>query len=90
MLEAGQKDEKEDSFALRMKTPKEISVLIAVQKPIAIWEIGMEDVPQKADIATIQYYIVHIIYHMNGTQVMSATSNHDFNTEPYVKAPRSR
>ena len=25
---------------------------------------------------------------MNGTQVMSAISNHDFNTKPYVKAPR--
>ena len=25
---------------------------------------------------------------MNGTQVMSAISNHDFNTKPYVKAPQ--
>ena len=33
-----------------------------------------------------EYYILHIIYHMNGTQVMSAISNHDFNTRPYVKA----
>ena len=62
----------------------------------------MEDVPQLAvqdlkttcskklniNIATIEYYILHVIYHMNGTQVMSAISNHDFNTKPYVKAPR--
>ena len=41
-----------------------------------------------AHIATIEYYILHVIYHTNGTQVMSATSNHDFNTKPYVKAPR--
>ena len=39
-------------------------------------------------IATIEYYILHVIYNMNGTQVMAAISNHDFNTEPYVKAPR--
>ena len=39
-------------------------------------------------IATIEYYILHVIYNMNGTQVMSAISNHDFNTKPYVKAPR--
>ena len=32
-------DEKEDSFALMMKTPKEISVLIAFEKPTAIWDI---------------------------------------------------
>ena len=41
-----------------------------------------------AHIATIEYYILHVIYNMNGTQVMSAISNHDFNTRPYVKAPR--
>ena len=41
-----------------------------------------------AHIATIVYYILHVIYHMNGTQMMSAISNHDFNTNPYVKAPR--
>ena len=41
-----------------------------------------------AHVATIEYYILHVIYHMNGTQVMSAISNHDFNTRPYVKAPR--
>ena len=39
-------------------------------------------------IATIEYYILHVIYHMNVTQVMSASSNHDFNTKPYVKDPR--
>ena len=33
-------------------------------------------------------WILHVIYHMNGTQVMSAISNHDFNTKPYVMAPR--
>ena len=33
-----------------------------------------------------EYYILHVIYHMNYTQVMSAISNHDFNTKPYVKA----
>jgi len=32
LLETGQKDEKEDSFALMMKTPKETSVLIAFEK----------------------------------------------------------
>ena len=57
----------------------------------------MEDVPQlavqdlkttTAHIATIEYYTLHVIYHMKGTQVMSAISNHDFNTKPYVKAQR--
>ena len=48
LLETGQKDEKEDSFALMMKTPKESSVLIAFQKPTAIWDTKMEDVPQLA------------------------------------------
>ena len=48
LLETGQKDEKEDSFALKMKTPKETSVLIAFQKPTAIWDIKMEDVPELA------------------------------------------
>ena len=48
MLETGQKDEKDNSFALMMKTPKETSVLIAFQKPTAIWDIKMEDVPQLA------------------------------------------
>ena len=41
-------DEKEDSFALMMKSPKETSVLIAFEKPTAIWDIKMEDVPQLA------------------------------------------
>ena len=87
-----------------MKTPKETSVLIAFQNPTAIWDIKMEDVPQlavqdiktsskklniiTAHIATIEYYILHVIYHMNGTQVMFAISNPDFNTKPYVKDPR--
>ena len=88
-----------------MKTPKETSVLIAFQKPTAIWDIKMEDVlqlavqdlkttcstkikHQPAHTATIEYYTLHVIYHMNGTQVTSAISNHDFNTKPYVKAPR--
>ena len=105
MLETGQKDEKEDSFALMMKTPKETSVHIAFQKPTAIWDKKMQDVPQlavqdlkttcskklninTAHIAPIEYYIPHVIYQMNGTQMMSAISNHDFNTRPYVKAPR--
>ena len=64
----------------------------------------MEDVPQLAvqdlkttcskkyintsHIATIEYYILHVIYNMNGTQVMSAITNHAFSTKPYVKAPR--
>ena len=39
-----------------------------------------------AHIAIIEYYILHVIYHMNSTQVMSAILNHDFNTKPYVKA----
>ena len=88
-----------------MKTPKETSVLIAFEKPTAIWDIKMEDIPQLAvqdlkttcskkikhqhstHIATIEYYILHVIHHLNGTQVMAAISNHDFNTKPYVKAP---
>ena len=41
-----------------------------------------------AHIATIEYYILHVIYHMNGTQVMFAISNYDFSTKPYVKAPQ--
>ena len=86
-----------------MKTPKETSVLIAFQKPTAIWDLKMEDIPQlavqdlkttwskkinTAHIATIEYYTLHVIYNMNGTQVMSAISNHDFSTKPYVKDPR--
>ena len=90
-----------------MKTPKEKYVLIAFQKPTAIWDLKMEDVPQfavqdlkticsekkrkkinTAHIATVEYYTLHVIYHMNCTQVMSAISDHDFNTKPYVKAPR--
>ena len=39
---------KEDSFALMMKTPKETSVLIAFQKPTAIWDIKTEAVPHLA------------------------------------------
>ena len=35
-----------------------------------------------------EYYTLHVIYHMNCTQVMRAISNHDFNTKPYVKAPQ--
>ena len=35
-----------------MKTPKETSVLIAFEKPTAIWDIKMEDVPQLA----VQHY----------------------------------
>ena len=31
-----------------MKTPKETSVLIAFQKPTAIWDIKMANVPQLA------------------------------------------
>ena len=73
-----------------IKTPKETSVFIAFEKPTAIWDIKMEDVQQLAvqdlkththqHIATIKYYILHVIYHMNSTQVMSAISNHGFNT----------
>ena len=63
----------------------------------------MEDIPQLAvqdlkttcskkikhqHIGAIEYYILYVIYHMNGTQVMSAISNHDFNTKPYVEDPR--
>ena len=85
-----------------MKTPKETSVLIAFQKPTAIWDIKMEDVwlyktskqhvrkkynINTAHIATIEYYTLHVIYHMNGTHVMSAISDHVFNTKPYVKDP---
>ena len=79
------------------------TVLIAFQKPTAIWDIKMEGVPQLAvqdlkttcskkynintsHIATVEYYILHFIDHMNGTQVMSIISNHDFNTKPCVKA----
>ena len=31
-----------------MKTPKETSILISFEKPTAIWDIKMEDVPQLA------------------------------------------
>ena len=31
-----------------MKTPKETYVLIAFEKPTAIWDLKMEDVPQLA------------------------------------------
>ena len=31
-----------------MKTPKETSVLIAFEKPTAIWDLKMEDIPQLA------------------------------------------
>ena len=33
---------------LMMRTPKETSVLIAFQKPTAIWDVKMEDIPQLA------------------------------------------
>ena len=33
---------------LMMRTPKETSVLIAFQKPTAIWDIKMEEGPQLA------------------------------------------
>ena len=95
-------------LVLMMKTSKETSILIAFEKPTAIWDTKMDDIPQlavktskqhvqkqiyiyninTAQIATIEYYTLHVIYHMNGTQVMSAVSNHDFSTKPYVKAPR--
>ena len=105
MLETEQKGEKEDSFALMMKTPKETSVLIAVQKPTAIWDIKMEDAPQLVvqDLKTTcskkikhqhrAHYnnqILHIACHLphERLQAMSAISNHDFNTKPYVKATR--
>ena len=43
LLETRQKEEKEDSFALMMKTPKDTSVVVAkptkVAKPTAIWDI---------------------------------------------------
>ena len=86
------------------KTPKETSVLIAFQKPTAVWDIKKwrtfhnwlyktskhvrKNNTNTAHIATIEYYTLHVIYHMKGTQVTSAISNHDFNTKPYVKDPR--
>ena len=78
---------KEDSFALMMKTLNETSAIVAFEKPTAIWDIQMEDVPQlavqdlkttrskkkkninTAHVATIEYHILHVIYHMNGTQL---------------------
>ena len=42
------KSMKKGFLAVMMKTPKETSVLIAFQKPTAIWDIKMEDVPQLA------------------------------------------
>ena len=63
------------------------TVLIAFQKPTAIWDLKMEKVPQlavqdlkttrskkkkninTAHVATIEYHILHVIYHMNGTQL---------------------
>ena len=83
-----------------MKTPKETYVLIAFEKSTAIWDIKMEGVPQLAvqDLKTtcskkIKHQhsahcnnrILHIACHLQ--QVMSAISNHDFNTKPYVKDP---
>ena len=38
-LKQNKRTKKEDSFALMMKTPKETSVLIAFEKPTAIWDI---------------------------------------------------
>ena len=107
-MKQDKKDEKQDSFCVHDENSERniCTVLIAFQKPTAIWDVKMEDVPQlavqdlkttcskkvepinTAHIAAIEYYTLNVIYHMNGTQVMSAISNHDFNTKPYVKAPR--
>ena len=49
---------------LMMKTPKETAVLIAFQKPIAVWDIKMEDVPQLAvqDLKTCSEKQQHSIH----------------------------
>ena len=60
---------------------------LAVQDFKTTWSKKEEKI-NTAHIATIEYYTLHVIYNMNGTQVMSAISNHDFNTKPYVKDPR--
>ena len=87
---------------LMIKTPKETPVPIAFQKPTAIWDIkngGRSTTgctrPQNNMFEKVEHQhsthrnnrILHVIYHMNGTQVMSAISNHDFSTKLYVKAP---
>ena len=81
MLETGQKDEKDDSFTLMMKTPKETSVLIAFQNPTAIWDIKMEDAPQLAvqDLKTtcsnkIKTSTQHTLQQSNTTHCMSFTT----------------
>ena len=96
---------KKKRIMLMIKTPKEASVLIAFQKPTAIWDIKwrtFHNWPYKTQnnmfekSRSTQYtsqqsnttHILHVIYHMDSTQRMSAISNHDFNTKPYVKAPR--
>ena len=66
MLETGQKDEKEDSFLLLMKTPKETSVLFAFEKSPAIWDIKMEDVPQLA-VQDLKTTCSKIIKHQHST-----------------------
>ena len=66
-----------------MKTPKETSVLIAFQKPTAIWDIKMEDIPQLAiqDLKTtcLKKYTAHIAtqhtsQQSDTTQCMSFTT----------------
>ena len=101
LLETGQKDEKEDSFTLMMKTPKAnirsycISITychlghknggrstIGCTRP----QNNMFEKNKTSTQHTLQQSnTIHVIYHMNGTQVTSAISNHDFNTKPYVK-----
>ena len=70
-----------------MKTPKETSVLIAFQKPTAIWDLKMEDVPQLAvqDLKTTypeenkktknkKTSTQHTLQQSNTTQCMSFTT----------------
>ena len=63
-----------------MKTPKETSVLIAFEKPAAIWDIKMEDVPQLAvqDLKTTcsknKTSTQHTLQQLNTTYCMSFTT----------------
>ena len=51
---------------LMMKTSKETSILIAFEKPTAIWDTNMEDVPQLA-VKTSKQHVRKKMKHQHST-----------------------
>ena len=63
-------------------------VVFAVVICVGEWGWGVEGKQDGSMDEEPHCYTLHVIYNMNGTQVISAILNHDFNTKPYVKDPR--